>query len=105
MNRRFLSLISLTLLVLVACSQVGSPPGASPSPTGPAPQEDYTYQRQWGTEGSGDGQFKTSFGVAVDGRGNVYVADTYNNRIQVFASSTVQTTDASTASGVRRVPR
>lgn len=33
---------------------------------------------------AGDGQFKTPWGVAVDGQGRVYVADTWNHRIQVF---------------------
>ena len=37
-----------------------------------------------GTEGSGPGQFNEPRGVATDGRGNIYVADTKNNRIQVF---------------------
>jgi DNA-binding beta-propeller fold protein YncE len=32
-----------------------------------------------------DGQFMTPTGVATDGSGNVYVADTNNNRIQKFA--------------------
>ena len=37
-----------------------------------------------GTAGSGDGQFNYPSGVALDGLGNVYVADSSNNRIQVF---------------------
>jgi len=41
---------------------------------------------QWGSPGWGDGQFKfsRSSGIATDSVGNVYVADTYNNRVQVF---------------------
>ena len=39
----------------------------------------------WGTNGSGDGQFNQPYGVAVDPQtGEVYVADYYNHRIQVF---------------------
>lgn len=36
----------------------------------------------WGTAGSSLGQFNSPTGVAVDNEGNVYVADTLNNRIQ-----------------------
>ncbi|MEZ4735546.1 MAG: hypothetical protein R3E79_51295 [Caldilineaceae bacterium] len=43
-----------------------------------------TYLTQWGSFGSGDGQFNRAFGIAVDGAGNVYVADADNNRIQKF---------------------
>ena len=46
---------------------------------------DGTYVLQWGTEGSGDGQFQYLYAVAVDGSGNIYVADDGNNRIQKFA--------------------
>jgi len=45
-----------------------------------------TYIRQWGSEGSGDGEFKWPSGIAIDQTGNIYVADTYNHRIQKFAS-------------------
>ena len=55
--------------------------------SGPTSQSPPTFALKWGTEGSGDGQFITPQGVAVDGSGNVYVADTANNRIQKFDSS------------------
>ena len=41
----------------------------------------------WGSSGSGNGQFSNIRGVAVDGSGNVYVADSGNNRIQKFTST------------------
>ena len=42
----------------------------------------------WGSEGSGDGQFKGVSSVAVDPTTNkVYVADPVNSRIQVFDSN------------------
>jgi DNA-binding beta-propeller fold protein YncE len=41
----------------------------------------------WGSHGTGDGQFDNPHGIAVDSRGNVYVADAYNHRIQVFDSN------------------
>ncbi|MDA8170603.1 MAG: hypothetical protein M0Z48_02090 [Nitrospiraceae bacterium] len=41
----------------------------------------YTFILAWGSGGSSSGQFNNPYGVAVDGSGNVYVADTGNNRI------------------------
>ncbi|CAD5281288.1 MULTISPECIES: Ig-like domain-containing protein [unclassified Imperialibacter] len=38
----------------------------------------------FGSQGSGDGQFQQPFGVSTDSDGNIYVADKYNSRIQVF---------------------
>ena len=40
--------------------------------------------QSFGTRGSGQGQFDDLHGVAVDGEGNILVADYYNNRIQKF---------------------
>ena len=38
----------------------------------------------WGSYGSGNGQFDKPLGIAVDSKGNVFVADAGNNRIQKF---------------------
>jgi DNA-binding beta-propeller fold protein YncE len=38
----------------------------------------------WGSEGTGNGQFKAPLGIAVDNAGNIYVADNNNTRIQKF---------------------
>ena len=46
-----------------------------------------TFVTTWGSSGTGDGQFNAPLGVATDGNGNVYVADTNNNRIQKFTST------------------
>jgi DNA-binding beta-propeller fold protein YncE len=40
--------------------------------------------RNWGSRGSGQGQFNIVHGIAIDAQGLVYVADEGNKRIQVF---------------------
>ena len=40
---------------------------------------------KWGSQGGGDGQFQSPFGIAVDGSGRVYVTDIINDRVQVFS--------------------
>ena len=40
----------------------------------------------WGAFGTEPGQFYAPWGIAVGPDGRVYVADTYNNRIQVFGA-------------------
>ncbi|NWF95240.1 MAG: hypothetical protein HXY34_03775 [Candidatus Thorarchaeota archaeon] len=46
-----------------------------------------TYTGQWGSRGTGNGQFIDPWGIAFDSSSNLYVADTQNNRIQVFSST------------------
>jgi DNA-binding beta-propeller fold protein YncE len=48
--------------------------------------ETYVFVLKWGAV-SPAGHFKHPWGVAVDGGGNVYVADTDNHRIQKFDSN------------------
>lgn len=56
-------------------------------------QQDGTYQFSFGSDGSGPGQLARltsaaaggASGIALDTDGNIYVADTWNHRIQVFA--------------------
>ena len=42
------------------------------------------FIRSFGSQGSGNVQFNSSYGIAVDMNGTVYVSDTYNHRIQIF---------------------
>ena len=46
-----------------------------------------SFLLKWGSNGSGDGQFSSPRGVAVDSAGNVYVADSNNYRIQKFSNT------------------
>jgi DNA-binding beta-propeller fold protein YncE len=42
------------------------------------------FVTKWGSRGSANGEFKFPNGIAIDSSGNVYVADTGNQRIQKF---------------------
>jgi len=41
---------------------------------------------EWGSAGTGVGQFKNPWGIGTDGS-SIFVADTYNHRVQVFTRS------------------
>ena len=69
------------MLVLALLWQLVAPLPASAAE--PPPQ----FSLTWGEGGNAEGQFDTPAGIAVDAAGNVYVADSYNNRIQKFDSS------------------
>jgi hypothetical protein len=42
------------------------------------------WLKSWGTPGNKPGQFNTPHSIAADAKGNIYVADRGNRRIQVF---------------------
>jgi len=46
-----------------------------------------TYLRQFGSTGSGPGQFNYPTSVAIDSSGNLFVLDGYNARVQKFTST------------------
>jgi DNA-binding beta-propeller fold protein YncE len=67
---------------------------AMPSmPEQPTTEEDSKYRTRreaiqvWGSQGQGEGQFFNPKAIALDAQGNVYVADSGNNRIQKFDSN------------------
>ncbi|MHC4325462.1 MAG: NHL repeat-containing protein [Planctomycetota bacterium] len=47
---------------------------------------DGEFIAQWGSVGTGNGQFIHPYGIAVDAQGKVYVADPWNKCIQKFTS-------------------
>jgi len=64
-------------------------PTPKPIPTSSlttVPTPSTVYVSQWGTLGSGDGQFTFPIDIAVASDGRVYVADLVNSRIQEFTS-------------------
>jgi DNA-binding beta-propeller fold protein YncE len=68
--------VLIGVVLVAACAQ---------SPTEPEP--DWLCEGQWGSQGTGNGEFVEPGGVAVGPGGNVYVANTYNHRVQYFTST------------------
>jgi len=40
---------------------------------------------EWGSQGTGDGQFEYPAGIAIDQNGDIYVVDAHNERVQKFS--------------------
>jgi hypothetical protein len=47
----------------------------------------YVYLGQWGTKGSGNGEFNDAAGLDGALNGNIYVVDRLNHRVQYFTSN------------------
>ncbi|MEO6230251.1 MAG: peptidyl-alpha-hydroxyglycine alpha-amidating lyase family protein [Ferruginibacter sp.] len=45
------------------------------------------YLFEWGKKGKKDGEFNVPHGLSLDSKGNVYIADRENSRVQVFDST------------------
>jgi aldose sugar dehydrogenase len=83
------SIVFLISITLVCSSSLYVSPSAF-STTYPSPSHSSSKGifSDWGGQYSGaDGQMRAPAGIALDQEGNVYVADTGNNRIQVFSSN------------------
>ncbi len=57
------------------------------------------YEEQFGSFGTGSGQFQYPFGIALDPRGNVWVADSGNDRIEEWKVASVWPPSYSTTFG------
>jgi DNA-binding beta-propeller fold protein YncE len=67
------------VVLLAACDESPTEP--------PEPGPDWVFEGQWGSYGSGNGDFSMPMAVAIAPNGNVYVADCQNHRIQYFTAS------------------
>ncbi len=70
---------SVTATNALGSATVASEPSMKVAATGTASP---TYQSQFGSTGSGEGQFSQPYGIAFDPADDVWVADTLNNRIE-----------------------
>ena len=61
------------------------------------------FGTKFGSAGSSNGQFTNPAQVAIDGSGNIYVADTGNNRLQKFNSSGVHQGNVTSLTGITGV--
>lgn len=62
------------------------------------------YLTQWGSHGSGNGQFAGRLGIATDASGNVYIVDWGNDRVEKFGSAATVTKNF-TRGGIKRLYR
>jgi sugar lactone lactonase YvrE len=78
--------ISSTFLMILALTSICVPLTYIGKAQALTYMETYNYTTQWGSSGSGNGQFGMSRSIAIDSLGNVYLADRQNHRIQKFSS-------------------
>ena len=78
--RRFMSLVVVLLCAFVGCVSFATVSAQA--------LEVHLFERSFGSEGTGSGQFKKPVGVAVnDVTHDVYVVDSGNNRVEEFNST------------------
>src|SRR5579859_4520631 len=81
MKKSFLGMILvLSAVTHWSCGNNNASPTAPP-PSGPS--DTYPFLFSIGESGAGNGQFNQAWGMAVR-LGEIYVADTANNRVQIF---------------------
>lgn len=80
--KQFKLWVSLIILLLISISGCTSSPKDKKSSNNINPP---AFLHEWGGHGSTNGKFEFPKGVTVDNIGNIYVADSNNNRIQRFS--------------------
>jgi sugar lactone lactonase YvrE len=80
--RRFIFAFAFALLAAGALA-------AAPARAAEPPSLQLGFVTQWGSRGSGDGEFYGPLGIATDAAGNVYVVDGNNERVEKFSSDGV----------------
>jgi streptogramin lyase len=81
MNGRKLTVVTAMLASAVALA-AGVAAGSASTSTSP-----YKLAGTFGKPGTGNGQFSGAKGIAVAANGNVYIADSNNNRVEVFSKT------------------
>ena len=62
----------------------GHTPGANGDPRVVKFDRNGKFLKSWGGKGKGPGQFEVAHGIAIDAKGQLWVADRENQRIQIF---------------------
>jgi streptogramin lyase len=77
LSKALLKSFSLVTATAIGCISIASSATAA------------DFKFAFGSQGSGNGEFNFPSAIAVDSGGNIYVADTFNDRVQVFNPSGV----------------
>ncbi len=83
----------LFLIIIISCTNTGDMKNRD-NPLDPKADnyeeikliQKYKIVKKWGSTGSGDGQFNSPYGIAIDKDDYIYITDSGNNRIQKFTS-------------------
>ena len=88
-------LLFISLLIILLIAGTSANPVPPPAECGflsvssdamwASSQSSYVLTSQWGSLGSGEGQFYSPTGIARDSSGDIYIADSNNHRIQKFS--------------------
>jgi RHS repeat-associated protein len=82
--------VGTTIRVVVTATNTAGSASSTSEPTAvvagpPAADDALRYSAQFGSEGTGDGQFNVSGDVAIDAKGDLWVLDSDNGRIEEFS--------------------